>query len=68
MDYTEISPLPAVCEACQEVDCSNCDNALDRWKLAPADELRFRKKLKQKAVERLINEIIEIDQQLAELE
>lgn len=68
MEYHEVSPLPAVCEACQEEDCYNCDYALDRWKLAPADELRLRKKLKQQAITRLEREIAEIDRQIAELE
>lgn len=66
MEYHEVSPLPAVCKDCQEEDCYNCDN--DRWKLSPADELRLRKKLKQKAIEQMEREIAEIDRQLAELE
>ena len=68
MEFYEVSPLPAVCEDCQEEDCYNCDNALDRWKLSSADKLHFRKKLKQKAIERMEREIAEIDRQLAELE
>ena len=68
LNYKERNPLPPICVNCQEEDCYECDYALDRWELDPADELRLRKKLKQRAIERMEREIAEIDRQLVELE
>ncbi len=64
MNYKEASPLPAACRGCKEADCYNCDTAGLRWVADPVDELRARKKLKQRAIERLQREIAEIDRRL----
>ena len=68
MEYKEVSPLPAICENCQEEECYNCDYALDRWQLSPADELRSKRKLKEQALKRIKKEIAEIDRQLAKIQ
>lgn len=52
MEYTEVTPLPPVCQNCQEGDCYNCDYAGQRWQLSQEDELRIRKKGLLRAIER----------------
>ena len=49
-------------------DCSSCDYALDRYYRSREDELRVRKKGLQKAIERLQQQIAEIDKELEEVE
>lgn len=65
IDYIETSPLPQVCVDCEEEDCYNCDNALERWRLSEKDELLLQKKLKLQAIKRLEYQIEEIDKKLA---
>ena len=67
MKWLEVSPLPDECHECQEEDCYNCDIAGHRWVLAKEDELRTRRKMLEKAVERLQRQIREIDDALEQL-
>lgn len=30
MEWIEVSPLPLVCQECEELDCWECDNAGER--------------------------------------
>lgn len=56
MEILEKSPLPPICQECiakqKEIgeldDCYNCDNALDRWYLAPEDEASLQKTIEQR--------------------
>lgn len=77
MKWIEANPLPDVCLLCEaraaattgeQEDCWECDHAGERWFLSKEDELKTRKKLLQKAVERYQRQIAEIDTELMELE
>ena len=68
MEWIEADPLPAECVNCQEEDCYNCDSAGKRWYLSQADELRLRRKMLVKAIERYEQQIKEIDAELEVLE
>lgn len=57
MEYTERSPLPAVCLACQEPDCWECDHAGERWILPEQDRRMLSRKLKEQAIARYQREI-----------
>ena len=60
MEFIEKNPLPLVCQECiaeqdktgEYDDCYNCDYALERWSLAPADELKIKAILEKKVLER----------------
>lgn len=67
MNWLEVSPLPDECQECPEEDCYNCDVAGHRWVLTKEDELRTRRKMLEKAVERLQRQIREIDKALEQL-
>ena len=68
MEWIEANPLPAVCQNCQEDDCYNCDYAGERWTLSKADELRVKRKMLVKAIERLERQVKAIDAELEVLE
>ena len=38
--YIEKKELPDFCLICEEEDCYNCDNALDRWEISKEDQLK----------------------------
>lgn len=44
--YTEKKDIPDFCLICDEEECYNCDNALDRWEISEEDlikrEIRFK--------------------------
>lgn len=42
IEYTENSPLPAVCVECREEECYNCDHLLERWEISTADEEKLK--------------------------
>lgn len=67
MEYIEVTPLPPVCQSCQEGDCYNCDYAGLRWQLSPADELRIRKKMLLRAIERMQQKVEDIDRELEKI-
>jgi hypothetical protein len=64
MEWLEANPLPVVCENCEEEDCYNCDHAGERWFLPKVDELRLRRKGLERAIERMQQQIKEIDWEL----
>ena len=68
MEGIETTPLPTICQNCQEEDCYACDHAGKRWRLSPQDELRLRRKGLLKAIARLQKQIDDIDRQLSELQ
>ena len=68
MEWIEANPLPAVCQNCQEEECYNCDYAGERWTLSKADELRVKRKMLVKAIERYERQIKAIDAELEVLE
>lgn len=68
MEWIEADPLPAECVNCQEEDCYCCDTAGKRWYLSQADELRVRRKMLVKAIERLERQVKAIDAELEVLE
>ena len=63
MIWQEQDQIPKECRHCKE-DCYNCDIAGKRWKLSQEDEMRIKRKMLIKAVERLQRQIQEIDQAL----
>jgi len=64
MKWIEADPLPAACQNCREEDCYNCDTAGLRWYLSREDELKLRRKGLVKAMERLQQQIRNIDKEL----
>jgi hypothetical protein len=64
MEYIEVTPLPPVCQYCQEGDCYNCDYAELRWQLSQEDELQIRKKGLLRAIERMQQQVEQIDREL----
>lgn len=67
MKWLECDPLPAKSQSCPEVECYNCDIAGERWTLSQEDDLRTRRALKLRAIERLKREVAEIDAKLQAL-
>ena len=67
MKWLECDPLPAKCQSCREEECYNCDIAGERWTLSQEDDLRTRRALKLRAIERLKREVAEIDAKLRAL-
>lgn len=65
--YNEVKPLPEICRTCSSPDCWGCDYAGERWEMSAENELRFKRRLKEKAIERYQRQIKEIDRQLLEL-
>jgi len=68
MEWIEANPLPPECVECQEEDCYNCDYAGKRWTLSRADELRIKRKMAVKAIERFQRQLKAIDAELEVLE
>ena len=68
MKWIESNEVWADCENCGQEDCYNCDIAGERWVLSKADELRTKRRLMVRAVERLERKIAEIDEQLEKLQ
>ena len=48
LNYTEISPLPAVCSECKEIDCYNCEYAGERFILPEQDKIKISMEIKKK--------------------
>lgn len=68
MEWVEANEIPVACNKCEQEGCYNCDIAGKRWILSKEDELRARRRLMVRAVERLERKIAEIDVQLEELQ
>ncbi len=68
MEWIEANPLPDACAECKEVDCYNCDHAGERWYLSPKDELRMRRKMIVKAIERLQRQVAAVDEELKKIQ
>ena len=66
MEWIEVHPLPQACVGCKE-DCGNCDTAGERWVLFEKEELLVRKKAAQKAMERILQDLADIDRRLEQL-
>lgn len=49
IEYTEVTPLPAVCAECKEEECYNCDHLLERWGISTADEEKLKSLLAKQA-------------------
>ncbi len=64
MEWLEANPLPVTCVACREEDCYNCENAGKRWSLSREDELKTRRKMLVRAIERLQKQVIAVDEEL----
>ncbi len=67
MEWIEVQPLPQACVECEEEDCGNCDTAGERWGLSEKSELLVRKKAAQKAIERILRDLADIDRRLEQL-
>lgn len=67
LELLEKEPLPECCQECQEPDCWECDNAGERWQLAPIDQLKTERALHYWAMVRHAEKVVELDRQLAEL-
>lgn len=68
MKWLEKHPLPEVCKKCQEEDCYNCDFTGERWYLTEVDELQLRRRSLERAIERMQQQIAEIDNRIEEIE
>lgn len=68
MKWIEANPLPDACKACTEEDCYNCDYAGERWYLSQVDELKIRRKMMVRAIERLQQQVAAIDEELKKLQ
>ena len=68
MEWLEANPLPDVCVDCTEEDCYNCDHAGERWHLSQVDELRLRRKMLVRAIERLQRQVAAIDDELRKIQ
>ena len=64
MQWIEADPMPEECQRCQEEDCYNCDAAGKRWFLSPEDTLRIQRAGKIRAIQRLQQQVKEIDEEL----
>ena len=67
MEWIEADPLPLECENCPEEECYNCEYAAERWYLSREDELRVRRKLLLKSIERLQKQLRVIDEELTQI-
>lgn len=38
--YIEVKETPDFCLVCDEEDCYNCDNLLDRWNISEEEEIK----------------------------
>ena len=64
MKWIETDLIPEQCQGCEE-DCYNCDYAGERWVLSQKDELRIKRKGLEKTLERIKQEMDDIDKKLA---
>ena len=64
MEWLEQVPIPEECIECKEADCYNCDTAGKRWTLSKTDELRTRRMLAVRAIERLQRQVALMDREL----
>ena len=67
MEWLELNPIPEECRECKEEDCYNCDTAELRWTLSREDELRARRMLMVRAIERFQRRLAAIDAELEKL-
>lgn len=67
MKLIENPVLPEACTNCTD-DCGECEFALDRWTIDRRSELEIAKKRKTKLLNKLIEEIVEINMELAKLD
>lgn len=69
MEWIEVSPLPIVCQECQEQeeigDCGSCENAAERWVLSKRDRLLLEKKAAENAIRHFQRRIAAIDKELS---
>jgi len=68
VEWLKANPLPDVCVDCTEEDCYNCDHAGKRWYLSRVDELRLRRKMLVRAIERLQRQVAAIDDELRKIQ
>lgn len=66
MNWIEVKPLPEVCRKCTEEDCYNCDMAGYRWEMSEQAQLRLRRNVIRKELERLTRELSEIESKLTQ--
>ncbi len=64
MEWIEADPLPRECENCQEEECYNCDYAGKRWYLSQVDQIKLRRKVLLRAIERQKSQITAIEKEL----
>ena len=67
MKLIENPVLPEACTNCTD-DCGECEFALDRWIIDRRSELEIEKKLKTKQINKLIEELVGINAELAKLD
>lgn len=67
MEWIEVDPIPKECENCMAGDCYNCDVAGQRWVLSEEDELRCRRQLMVRAIERYQRKIALLDLEIQKL-
>lgn len=68
MEWKEVRPLPKACKRCKKEDCHNCEQAEQRWQLSRADELKIRRKMLVKAIERLERQVSIVDEELMKIQ
>lgn len=68
MKWKEIYPLPGVCQGCKQEDCYNCEYAGQRWSLSREEELKMRRKMLVRAIERLQRQVQEIDKEMMQMD
>ena len=68
MEWLEADPIPEECGNCKEADCYNCDTAAERWSLSRLDDLRIKRKLICRGIQRLQRKLADIDHELDRIE
>ena len=68
MKWKEIYPLPGVCQGCKQEDCYNCEYTGQRWSLSREEELKMRRKMLVRAIERLQRQVQEIDKEMMQMD
>lgn len=61
MEFQEKHLLPMACQGCKEEDCYNCDTSGERWYLTEDDELHLCRKSLERSIDRLHQQIVEIN-------
>ena len=56
LEYKEISPLPEICQSCNEIDCYNCEHAGERFILSEIDKIKISMEIKKKQILRHKND------------